>query len=314
MNEPRILICGSIAFDTIMVFDDRFRNHILPDKVHMLNVSFTVLEMRREFGGCAGNISYNLKMLGGEPVMMATIGDDGQPYRDRLAQLGLDAAHVRTMPGSYTAQAFITTDLDDNQITAFHPGAMGLSHNTAVADATNIALGIVAPDGRDGMLAHAAQMHDAGIPFIFDPGQAMPLFNRDELRQFVAYADYLAVNDYEGQLLQERAGLSQDELATQVKAMIVTKGADGSDIVVGGQTLHIPSVAPEREEDPTGCGDAYRAGLLYGIAHGWDWTRTGRLASLLGSIKIAQRGGQNHQFDRASIAASYARAFGDALW
>jgi len=314
MNEPRILICGSIAFDTIMVFDDRFRNHILPDKVHMLNVSFTVLEMRREFGGCAGNISYNLKMLGGEPVMMATIGDDGQPYRDRLAQLGLDAAHVRTMPGSYTAQAFITTDLDDNQITAFHPGAMGLSHNTAVADATNIALGIVAPDGRDGMLAHAAQMHDAGIPFIFDPGQAMPLFNRDELRQFVAYADYLAVNDYEGQLLQERAGLSQDEVATQVKAMIVTKGAEGSDIVVGGQVLHIPSVTPEREEDPTGCGDAYRAGLLYGIAHGWDWTRTGRLASLLGSIKIAQRGGQNHRFDRASIAASYVRAFGDALW
>jgi len=308
------LICGSLAYDTIAVFPDHFKNHILPDKVHMLNVSFTVLEMRREFGGCAGNISYNLKMLGGEPVMMATIGDDGQPYRDRLAQLGLDAAHVRTMPGSYTAQAFITTDLDDNQITAFHPGAMGLSHNTAVADATNIALGIVAPDGRDGMLAHAAQMHDAGIPFIFDPGQAMPLFNRDELRQFVAYADYLAVNDYEGQLLQERAGLSQDEVATQVKAMIVTKGAEGSDIVVGGQVLHIPSVTPEREEDPTGCGDAYRAGLLYGIAHGWDWTRTGRLASLLGSIKIAQRGGQNHRFDRASIAASYVRAFWDALW
>ena len=314
MAEPRVLICGSMAFDTIMVFEDRFRNHILPDKVHMLNVSFAVHQMRREFGGCAGNIGYNLKLLGGAPVIMATIGDDGQPYRDRIAALGLDAAHVRTMPGSYTAQAFITTDLDDNQITAFHPGAMGLSHSNSVGDARDIALGIIAPDGRDGMLAHAEEMHEARIPFVFDPGQAMPLFDRDELRRFVAHAEYLAVNDYEGQLLQERAAWSLADIAKEVKAMIVTRGAEGSDIIVGGETLHIPSVWPEREEDPTGCGDAYRAGLLYGIAHGWDWLKTGRLASLLGSIKIAERGGQNHSFDRASIAARYARAFGDALW
>jgi adenosine kinase len=314
MTEPRILICGSIAYDTIMVFDDRFRNHILPDKVHVLNVSFTVLEMRREFGGCAGNIGYNLKLLGGEPVMMAAIGDDGQPYRERLAALGLDATHIRTMPGTFTAQAFITTDMDDNQITAFHPGAMVLSHMNDVAAATHIALGIIAPDGRDGMLAHAKQMHAAGIPFVFDPGQAMPLFDRDELRMFVGYADYLAVNDYEGELLQERSGLSQAQLAQQVKAMIVTKGADGSEIVAAGETIRIPSVWPEREEDPTGCGDAYRAGLLYGIAHGWDWQKTGRLASLLGSIKIASRGGQNHHFTRDEIAQRFKENFGATVW
>ena len=314
MTEPRILICGSIAYDTIRVFNDRFRNHILPDKVHMLNVAFTVLEMRREFGGCAGNIGYNLKLLGGAPVMMATIGDDGEPYRERLAALDLDAAHIRTMPGTFTAQAFITTDMDDNQITAFHPGAMGLSHTNDVAAATDVKLGIIAPDGRDGMLAHAQQMHAAGIPFIFDPGQAMPLFDRDELRMFVRYADFLAVNDYEGELLQERSALSQSQLAQQVKAMIVTKGSDGSEIIAGGETIRIPSVWPEREEDPTGCGDAYRAGLLYGIAHGWDWQKTGRLASLLGSIKIAERGGQNHRFDRDSLATRFARAFDAPLW
>ena len=314
MPEPRILICGSIAFDTIMVFNDRFRNHILPDKVHMLNVAFTVLEMRREFGGCAGNIGYNLQLLEGAPVMMATIGDDGQPYRDRLQTLGLEATHVRTMPGTYTAQAFITTDLDDNQITAFHPGAMGLSHSIDIAETRDIALGIIAPDGRDGMLAHARQMHEAGIPFVFDPGQAMPLFDRDELRMFIGYADYVAVNDYEGQLLQERSGRTEQQIAQSVKAMIVTKGSDGSEIIANGETLTIPSVWPEREEDPTGCGDAYRAGLLYGIAHGWNWQKTGRLASLLGSIKIAARGGQNHTFDRASLGARYERAFDAALW
>jgi adenosine kinase len=314
MTEPRVLICGSIAYDTIMVFNDRFRNHILPDKVHMLNVAFTVLEMRREFGGCAGNIGYNLKLLGGAPVMMATIGDDGQPYRERFASLDLDASHIRTMPGTFTAQAFITTDMDDNQITAFHPGAMGFSHANDVTAASDIRLGIIAPDGRDGMLAHARQMREAGVPFIFDPGQAMPLFDRDELRMFVGYADYLAVNDYEGQLLQERSGLSQSQLAQQVRAMIVTKGSDGSEITAGAETIRIPAVWPEREQDPTGCGDAYRAGLLYGIAHGWDWQKTGRLASLLGSIKIAERGGQNHRFDRASLAARFERAFATPLW
>jgi adenosine kinase len=314
MPEPRVLICGSIAYDTIMVFEDRFRNHILPEKVHMLNVAFTVLEMRREFGGCAGNIGYNLKALGGAPVLMASIGDDGQPYRERLAGFGLDATHIRTMPGTFTAQAFITTDLDDNQITAFHPGAMGLSHRISVDEATGIRLGIIAPDGREGMLAHAAQLHAAGIPFIFDPGQAMPLFDGDELRRLVDWADYLAVNDYEAELLQERTAMSRADLAAKVKAMIITLGAEGSRIVAGNQTFTIPVVPPEYEVDPTGCGDAYRAGLLYGIAHGWDWLKTGRLASLLGSIKIAYRGGQNHPLDRASVSAQYQKAFGTVLW
>ena len=314
MSEPRVLICGSVAFDTIMVFADRFRNHILPEKTHMLNVAFTVLEMRREFGGCAGNIGYNLEMLGGAPVMMATVGEDIQPYRDRFAKLGLDDSFVRTIPGTYTAQAFITTDLDDNQITAFHPGAMGMSHQTAVTEADDIALAIIAPDGRDGMLAHAEQLKNAGIPFVFDPGQAMPLFDGDELKRLVEWADYLAVNDYEGELLQERTGMTRAQLASRVKAMVVTRGAEGSQIVAGSESHSIPAVPPDCEIDPTGCGDAYRAGLLYGIAHGWDWEKTGRLASLLGSLKIAERGGQNHRFDRDMIEERYRKAFGTALW
>jgi adenosine kinase len=314
MSEPRVLICGSMAFDTIMVFEDRFRNHILPEKTHMLNVAFTVLEMRREFGGCAGNIGYNLRSIGGAPVLMATIGDDGQPYRERLAGFDIDDAHIRTMQGTFTAQAFITTDLDDNQITAFHPGAMGLSHRIAVTEARDIRLGIIAPDGREGMLTHAQQLHEAGIPFIFDPGQAMPLFDGDELRGLVARADYLAVNDYEAELLQERTGMSRLDLAARVKAMIITQGAEGSRIITGGETLVIPAIPAEQEVDPTGCGDAYRAGLLYGISHGWDWVRTGRLATLLGSIKIGCRGGQNHTLDRASVSALHERVFGTPLW
>ncbi|MEO7851090.1 MAG: carbohydrate kinase family protein [Rubrivivax sp.] len=314
MPEPRVLICGSIAFDTIMVFADRFRNHILPDKIHMLNVAFTVLEMRREFGGCAGNIGYNLGMLGGAPVMMATIGDDGGPYRERLATLALDDAHVRTIAGSFTAQAFITTDLDDNQITAFHPGAMGFSHRIRVDEAADISLAIIAPDGREGMLAHAEQLHTAGIPFIFDPGQAMPLFDGEELRRMVGWADYVTVNDYEAQLLQERAGLSLADIARQVRAVVITMGAEGSQILAGSASHAIPAVAPAALVDPTGCGDAYRAGLLYGIAHGWDWPQTGRLASLLGSLKIAQRGGQNHRFDRTTIAAAFEAAYGERPW
>ena len=313
-NQPRVLICGSIAFDTIMVFADRFRNHILPEKTHMLNVAFTVLEMRREYGGCAGNIGYNMKLLGGAPVMMATVGDDAPPYRERMAGFGLDATHITTIPGTFTAQAFITTDLDDNQITAFHPGAMGQSQRNQVSDAKDIALGIIAPDGRDGMLAHAQQLRDAGIPFVFDPGQAMPLFNGDELRTFVDWADYLAVNDYECEMLQERTGLSRDALASKVKAMIVTRGGDGSSIVAGDASFAIPAVPPEREVDPTGCGDAYRAGLLYGLVHGWDWDKTGRLASLLGSLKIAERGGQNHTFDRDVVETRYRKAFGASLF
>jgi adenosine kinase len=308
------LICGSIAYDTIMVFRDQFKNHILPDKLHILNVAFLVPDMRREFGGCAGNIAYNLQRLGGDPLIMATVGDDHAPYTARLDQLGLARTHVRVAAGTYTAQAFITTDLDDNQITAFHPGAMNHSHLNHVGDAKGATLGIVAPDGRDGMVQHAHEFHDAGIPFIFDPGQGLPMFNGEELMHFVDLADYVTVNDYEAQLLQERTGKTLEVLAKQVKALIVTLGAKGSVIHAGGKTFDIPSVNPDAILDPTGCGDAFRAGLLYGISHGMDWAMTGRLASLLGSIKIAQRGGQNHSFSRDSIAAQYKTHFGAAPW
>ncbi len=299
----RTLICGSLAYDNIMVFHDRFKHHILPDKIHILNVSFLVPDMRREFGGCAGNIAYNLKLLGGEPVIMAAVGDDFGPYRERLQALGLETTHVRQVPGTYTAQAFITTDLDDNQITAFHPGAMNHSHLNAVAEARDIALGIVAPDGREGMLRHARGFHAAGIPFIFDPGQAMPLFDGRELIDFVELADYVTLNDYEAELMQERTGLSLDALAARVKALVVTLGAKGSLIFAEGERLEIPAVAPAAVVDPTGCGDAYRAGLLYGIAHGWSWEQTGRLAAYMGALKIASRGAQNHTLDRVALGA-----------
>ena len=307
------LICGSIAYDTIMVFGDRFKHHILPDQIHILNVSFLVPELRREFGGCAGNIAYNLKLLGGSPLIMATVGEDYQPYEDRLERLQLPQTHVRQVKDSYTAQAFITTDLDDNQITAFHPGAMNHSHLNHVGDAQDVSLGIVAPDGRDGMLNHAREFKEAGIPFIFDPGQGLPMFNGEELLSFVRQAAYVAVNDYEGRLLQERTGQTLSQLSRLVKALIVTQGAEGSQILVGGEPIVIPTVKPDRLVDPTGCGDAYRAGLLYGIARGYDWPKTGRLASLMGSIKIASRGGQNHQVSRAEIGSRYQEAFGDTL-
>ena len=286
----RTLICGSLAYDTIMVFQDRFENHILPDKIHILNVSFLVPQMRREFGGCAGNIAYNLDMLGGEPMIMATVGEDFGPYAKRLEGLEIDQTHVQRVADAYTAQAFITTDLDDNQITAFHPGAMNQSHLNHVQDAAGIKLGIVAPDGRDGMLQHAREFAEAGIPFLFDPGQGMPMFNGEELLHFLDLADYVALNDYEAQLLQERTGQSLEELARAVKALIVTLGAEGSMILAHGRRYAIPSVKPEAVVDPTGCGDAYRAGLLYGIANGFDWPLTGRLAALLGALKIARRG------------------------
>jgi adenosine kinase len=308
------LICGSIAYDTIMVFRDQFKNHILPDKLHILNVAFLVPDLRREFGGCAGNIAYNLKLLGGAPLIMATVGDDHAQYAARLDKLGLARAHVREVAGTFTAQAFITTDLDDNQITAFHPGAMNHSHLNHVADARGATLGIVSPDGREGMLQHAREFRDAGIPFIFDPGQGLPMFNREDLLRFVDLADYVTVNDYEAELLQERTGKNLESLAKAVKALIVTLGAKGSVIHSGGKTFEIPSVKPAAILDPTGCGDAFRAGLLYGISNGLDWAVTGRLASLLGSIKIAQRGGQNHTFTRDSIAAQYRENFGAAPW
>jgi adenosine kinase len=309
----RTLICGSLAFDSIMVFQDHFKHHILPDKIHMLNVSFLVPEMRREYGGCAGNIAYNLKLLGGEPVIMATVGDDFAPYADRLDQLGLTREAIRSLPGSYTAQAFITTDLADNQITAFHPGAMNFSHENDASKVSHIGLGIVSPDGRDGMLNHCRQFHAAGIPFVFDPGQGMPLFNGEELLEMVGLADYVTLNDYEAELLQARTGLSLDALATRVKCLVVTRGEAGSHFHVDGTVIDIPVVPAQAVVDPTGCGDAFRAGLLYGIAHGWDWQSTGQLASLMGSIKIAQRGGQNHAPTREDIASRYQAAFGTRL-
>jgi adenosine kinase len=310
----RTLICGSLAYDTIMVFRDRFGRHILPDKTQMISVSFTVGDMRREWGGCAGNIAYNLKALGGEPVVMATIGDDGAPYRERLAALGVAADGVRTVAGAFTAQAYIITDLDDNQITAFHPGAMGQSHESRVSDVDGVRLGIVAPDGRDGMLKHAAEFRAARIPFVLDPGQAMTLFSGDELVDMIDAATVVAVNDYEARLLSERTGLAVEEIARRVEALVVTLGAEGSRIHVGGATIHVPPVRAQALVDPTGCGDAHRAGLLYGMAQGWDWQRTGRLGSLLGSIKIAARGGQNHALDRDLVARLYAKEFGADPW
>lgn len=310
----RTLICGSIAYDNIMVFPDHFKNHILPEKIHVLNVAFLVPEMRREFGGCAGNIAYNLKMLGGEPIMMATVGDDIQPYMERFETLSLDQSCILHVKDTFTAQAFITTDLDDNQITAFHPGAMNFSHLNSVNDASQVKLGIIAPDGRDGMLLHAQEFHAAGVPFIFDPGQGLPMYNGNELTDFINKADYVAVNDYEGQLLQERTGLTMTAIADRVKALIVTLGAEGSIIYANGKEIRIPCVKPAEIIDPTGCGDAYRAGLLYGIVNDMDWSTSGQLGSLMGALKIAQRGGQNHHFTRDEIDQYYYENFSSRIF
>ena len=308
------LICGSVAYDTIMVFHGQFGEHILPDQIHILNVAFLVPDMRREFGGTAGNIAYNLKLLGDEPVVMATVGDDFGPYRERFDQLGIARTHVREIPGTFMPQAFITTDLDANQITAFHPGAMSSSYVNKVGDAKGITLGILAPDSRDGMLQHAEQFHDLRIPFIFDPGQAMSVFNGDELRHFIELADYVAVNDYEARILEERTGEPISKLTERVKAFFVTKGAEGSVIYADGQQIFIPSVKENRRVDPTGCGDAYRSGLLYGIERNWAWERVGRLANTIGSLKIEYRGPQGHQPTRDDIASRYQAAFDEILW
>lgn len=303
-----ILICGSLAYDTIMVFQDQFKNHILPDQIHKLSVAFFVPELRREFGGTAGNIAYNLQLLEGNPLIMATVGDDFAPYAEWMRQQKLDTTHIKTISGSYTAQAYITTDLDDNQITAFHPGAMVASHQNSVKETSNVSLAIIAPDGRDGMFQHAKECFDAGIPFMFDPGQGLPMFNGEELLHFIEMATYLAVNDYEAQVLQEKTGLSLELIATKVDALIVTLGANGSHIYADGQRFMIPCVKADKVVDPTGCGDAYRAGLLYGISKGWDWPTCGRLAATMGAIKIASRGGQNHQPTRKEIENIYTGA------
>ena len=313
-----VLICGSMAFDNIMVFEGRFKDHILPDQVHILNVAFLVPEMRREFGGCAGNIAYNMKMLAvrpqDEPVIMAAAGVDSDPYFERLKNLGLSTRHVAVVPETFTAQAFITTDLDDNQITAFHPGAMNFSQVNHVKDVEDVKLGIVAPDGRDGMLMHAREYAEAGVPFVFDPGQGLPMFGGDELMDFIRMAGYVAVNDYEAKLIQDKTGSTIEALAKHVKAFVVTRGADGSHIYTDGQRIDVPSVKAAAVVDPTGCGDAYRAGLLYGIANDMPWAEIGRLASIMGSMKIAQRGAQNHRMSREEIGDLYAKSFGSRLW
>ncbi len=307
------LICGSMAFDTIMVFNDRFKNHILPDQVHILNVSFLVPQMRREFGGCAGNIAYNLKLLGENPLPMATVGSDFQAYADWMDKHGVTRRHLRVVPESYTAQAFITTDLDDNQITAFHPGAMNHSQQNNIGDAQGVKLGIISPDGREGMIAHAQQFAVAGIPFIFDPGQGLPMFDGKDLLNFIEQATYVTVNDYEMQMLQQRTGLAPHEIAQRVDALIVTQGGKGSHIYTKKHRHEIPAVTPVEVKDPTGCGDAYRAGLLYGVLHGMDWETTGRIASLLGSVKIEHPGTQNHIFTRAEFDARFNKVFGYRL-
>jgi len=305
-----ILVTGSIAYDTIMVFPDRFKNHLLPEQLHILSVCFLTPEMRREFGGTAGNIGYNLKLLGADPTVMATVGDDIGPYFARLESLGISHQHLKRIAGQFTAQAFITTDLDDNQIIAFHPGAMNHAHELAITPALGAKLATVSPDGKEGMHQHARQCAEHGIPFVFDPGQGLPMFSGAELDEFVRLADYVAVNDYEGKLLEDKTGRTLEAIAHEVKALVVTLGGQGSQIHAGGKRHDIPSVKAEAVVDPTGCGDSYRAGLLYGIANGWDWESTGRLGSLMGSIKIAHRGPQNHAPSRTEIEDRFKAAFG----
>ena len=307
------LICGSLAYDTVMVFPGRFREHILPESIHMLNVSFLVPSMKRNFGGCSGNIAYNLRLLGGEGAPMATVGTDFGVYAQWLTDCGVRTDHVLTIEGEFTAQAFITTDLDANQINAFHPGAMDHSHRNQVPLDAGVTLGVIAPDGREGMLAHSMQFAAAGVPVLFDPGQQLPRFDRAELLGFVERSRWIAVNDYEAQLLRDRTGEDIAMLAKQVDALIITRGAQGSVIMTGGHEIAIPAARPDAVVDPTGCGDAYRAGLIYGLIRGLDWETTGRIASLLGALKIAHAGTQNHRFTAGEFAARFRAAFGRAI-
>ncbi len=307
----RTLITGSLAFDSIMVFPDQFKNHILPEQTHILNVCFLVPQMRREFGGCAGNIAYGLKMLGGEPVIMATAGQDFENYSKRLESLGLNQQHIKIIDDAYTAQAYITTDLDDNQIIAFHPGAMNHAHENKINEADDISLGILSPDGRDGMIEHAKQFVEAGIPFIFDPGQGLPMFSGEELLTFVEQADYVIVNDYESKMMEDKTGQNFEQLAINTKAFIVTLGGKGSQIYTNGDCIEVPSAPIGETLDPTGCGDAYRSGLLFGLANNMNWEITGRIASLMGAIKIEQKGPQNYTFSVDEFKQRFESAFPD---
>ncbi len=304
------LICGSLAFDTIMSFHGRFSEALLADQLHKINVAFLVPGIRREYGGCAGNIAYNLKLLGGDPLIMATVGQDGAPYIDRLNKLGISTRCIRAYDDAYTAQAFITTDADNNQITAFHPGAMSNSHHNKVRDAGKVKLAIIAPDGRDGMIEHARDCAELGIPFIFDPGQGLPMFSGDELKQFIEMATYVAVNDYEAELLTERTGLSLQAIAERVSALVGTRGEQGAEIFTADGKFDIPVVAVANVVDPTGCGDAFRAGMLFGLTRGMDWMTIGRLASLMGALKIESQGGQNHAPTVEDIERRFEKEFG----
>ncbi len=307
------LICGSLAYDTIMVFPDRFKEHILPEKVHILNVCFMVPQMRREFGGCSGNIAYNLNLLGGDGFPMGTVGQDFDPYSKWMSECGIDQKYITKLDSEYTAQAFITTDLDDNQITAFHPGAMNNAHENTIPTQDGITLALISPDGKDGMVQHAQQCVDAGIPFMFDPGQGMPMYDGEELLKFVEQATYVCVNDYESQLLQERTGLSIQQIAEKVEAAIVTRGGEGSVIHTNSKSIDIPAVKATAVQDPTGCGDAYRGGLIYGLMNNLDWDVTGRIAALMGAIKVAHNGTQNHKYSLNEFKEQYKKEFGQSF-
>ncbi|WP_300661932.1 carbohydrate kinase family protein [Hydrogenophaga sp.] len=289
-----ILVCGSLAFDTIMTFEGRFAEQILPSQLHILNVSFLVPALRREYGGCAGNIAYGLRQLGAHAVPLATLGNDGQEYLERLQALGVDTAHVSSATESYTAQAMIMTDRDNNQITAFHPGAMSMAHDNPVPVRTDIAVAIISPDGRDAMLTHAKQLHAAGVPFVFDPGQGLPMFNGEELKQFIELATWITVNDYEGKMLSDRTGWSFEDMASRVRGVIVTLAEHGCEVWEGGQKTVVPGVKATQVVDPTGCGDAFRAALLHGLEQGWSLARCADLGNRMGAAKISTRGGQNY--------------------
>ncbi len=304
-----VLICGSVAFDTIAVFDGRFKDHILPDRIQALSVSFLVPQIRREFGGCAGNIAYNLKLLGGQPLPVATVGSDAQDYLARFAQLGIQTDYIRVLPDMYTAQCFITTDLDDNQITAFHPGAMQRSGENRIEQA-HAGWAIVAPDSKEGMLAHVTRLAELGIPFVFDLGQAMPLFEGPDLLAVIDKASALAVNDYEASVVEQRTGLRIEQIADKLQAVVVTRGAQGASLYLPGQRIEIAPVKSASVVDPTGCGDAHRAGLLYGLTQGWSWEKSCMLGNVMGSIKIAHRGPQNHAPIRDQISELMQQNFG----
>ncbi|AMG43746.1 carbohydrate kinase family protein [Achromobacter ruhlandii] len=304
-----VLVCGSMAFDTIAVFEGRFKEHILADRIQSLSVSFLVPSMRKEYGGCSGNIAYNMNLLGGKPVPVATVGEDAGEYLERLTGLGIDVSRVKVVPGTFTAQCFITTDLDDNQITAFHPGAMSFSASNDLSDA-KASWGIVAPDAKEGMFAHAERLHRSGIPFIFDLGQAMPLFDGADLERMLGLAQALTVNDYEAGVVEQRTGRSMADIATRLRAVVVTRGAEGATLLTEGKSIQIEPVRATQVVDPTGCGDAQRGGLLYGLTSGWNWEDSCRLGNVMGAIKIASRGPQNHAPSRAEIDAVLHATYG----